>query len=145
MRHCSKCDLEKPINSFYKQNKTCRSCRNAMQRERRKSSLNKSTRVYERTHKGFLMRAYSNMKARITGVQKQNYHLYSGKELLSREEFYRWAESSKEFKSLFEQWEKSHYNRKLTPSVDRVNSKLGYILSNMEWVTSSENSKRVHY
>lgn len=36
----------------------------------------------------------------------------------------------------------SWYDRKLAPTVDRVNSTLGYEVWNMEWVTHSENSRR---
>lgn len=114
----------------------------ARQRERRKSDNNASTRKYEKTVNGFLMRAYRNMKSRITGTQKQKHHLYIGKTLLSREDFYTWAKSSSEFQALFAAWEASAYDRKLTPSVDRVDSTRGYEIDNMEWVTHSENSKR---
>lgn len=88
------------------------------------------------------MRAYRNMQSRICGIQKEKHHLYKGKTLLSREDFYKWAKSSEKFYILFNIWEQSKYNRKLTPSVDRINSELGYELNNMEWVTHSENSRR---
>lgn len=45
------------------------------------------------------------------------------------------------FHELFLSWEQSNYSRKLTPSVDRIDSSKGYYLGNMEWVTHSENSK----
>lgn len=97
---------------------------------------------YEKTITGFLMRAYRNMQSRITGVQKQKYHLYEGKTLLSREDFYKFANESKEFSQLYNSWKEQGYPRKLTPSVDRINSKIGYEIGNMEWVTHSENSRR---
>ena len=58
------------------------------QRERRKNNGNASTKKYEKTKNGFLMRCYRNMKSRITGVQKQKAHLYVGKSLLEKELFY---------------------------------------------------------
>ena len=97
---------------------------------------------YEKTITGFLMRAYRNMQSRVTGVQKDKFHLYKGKTLLSREDFYKFANESKEFSQLYNAWKKAGYPRKLTPSVDRINSKIGYVLDNMEWVTHSENSRR---
>ena len=103
---------------------------------------NAFTKKYEKTKKGFLMRAYRNMQSRIAGVQKEKHHLYRGKYILPREEFYAWAFSSEKFHELFSIWENSNYSRKLTPSVDRVNSKIGYEIKNMEWVTHSENSRR---
>lgn len=115
---------------------------NARQREYRKSNGNSVCKKYEKTKKGFLMRLYRNMESRVTGVQKQKYHLYKGKELLSREDFYSWALINKDFHSLFNAYELSCYDRKLCPSVDRIDSKIGYTISNMEFITHSENSRR---
>lgn len=98
--------------------------------------------AYEKTKKGFLMRVYRNMKSRIEGVQKKKYHLYRGKSLLNKEDFYNWALQSEEFHKLFKEWETSKYERRLTPSVDRIDPSKGYEVSNMEWVTHSENSRR---
>lgn len=112
------------------------------QREYRARTGNLCTKKYEKTKKGFLMRLYRNMQSRITGIQKLKFHLYHDKYLLPRDEFYKWALSSDDFHKLFEFWELSKYERKLTPSVDRIDSSMGYSLGNMEWVTHSENSRR---
>lgn len=119
-----------------------RETRNRLQRERRQRSNNVITKKYEKTVNGFLMRLYRNMKSRIRGVQKEKYHLYEGKELLDKNEFYDWAKSNGTFVRLFEEYEKSGYDRKLAPSVDRIDSSKGYEISNMEFVTHSENSRR---
>lgn len=112
------------------------------QRERRAENNNAATKKYEKTKRGFLMRLYRNMQSRIDGVQKLKHHLYKDKYLLDRETFYNWAMHDEGFHALFMDWEFSGYQRKLAPSVDRVNSSIGYELSNMEWVTHSENSRR---
>lgn len=112
------------------------------QRISRKENKNKHTHKYEKTHRGFLMRLYRNMQSRIEGVQRTKAHLYSGLNLLAREEFYCWAMSDPTFYTLFENWKQSGYERKLTPSVDRIDSSVGYTLDNMEFVTMSENSRR---
>lgn len=88
------------------------------------------------------MRLYRNMKSRIDGVQKTKHHLYIGKFLLEKELFYIWANNSPEFFKLYAEYVASGYDRKLAPSVDRVDSSNGYTLDNMEWVTMSENSRR---
>lgn len=116
--------------------------KNSKQRNKRKLNNNAHTRKYEKTKPGFLMRLYRNMQSRITGVQKQKHHLYRGKSLLDREQFYNWALAQETFHVLYAAWEASGHNRKLTPSVDRMDSSLGYSLDNMEWVTHSENSRR---
>lgn len=115
---------------------------NTSQRERRARQNNETTKKYEKTEKGFLMRLYRNMESRIKGIQKEKFHLYEGKELLSREEFYGWALNNQEFKNLFENYKSNNYDRKLAPSVDRKNSEKGYTIDNMEFITMSENSRR---
>lgn len=112
------------------------------QRIRRKLTGNVVTKRYEKTVNGFLMRLYRNMTSRVTGIQKVKHHLYKDVELLPRDDFYRWANRSRKFKTLYKNWVENNYDRKLTPSVDRVNPKIGYIPTNMEWVTHSENSRR---
>lgn len=97
---------------------------------------------YEKTKKGFLMRAYHNMQSRISGVQKKKHHLYKGKTLLPRQDFYKWSLDSNSFHNLFAAWEVSGYSRKLTPSTNRIDNARGYELDNMEWITQSENSRR---
>lgn len=112
------------------------------QRKVRKSNGNLYTKRYEKTPNGFLMRLYRNMTSRVNGVQKPKHHLYKGKYLLPKLTFYSWAHWHPVFWALWADWVESDYDRKLTPSVDRINSKLGYRPSNMEWVTHSENSRR---
>lgn len=114
----------------------------AWQREYRKKTANSVTKKYERTKKGKLMRCYRNMQSRITGVQWRKSHLYEGKELLPRDDFYDWAIASPDFHKLYSEWEASGFDRKLAPSVDRIDSDVGYVIGNMEWVTHSENSRR---
>lgn len=112
------------------------------QRIQRQASGNAYTKKYEKTHKGFLMRLYRNMLSRVAGVQKKKHHLYIDKTLLEKETFYKWAISNTDFLALFEAYQRSGFERKLAPSVDRIDSKIGYELTNMEWVTHSENSRR---
>lgn len=112
------------------------------QRAYRARTNNASTKKYERTVNGKLMRIYRNMESRIKGIQKHKQHLYAGKSILPRQQFYEWAKSSKEFYKLYDDWVNSDYTRKLAPTVDRIDPALGYELTNMQWLTHSENSKR---
>lgn len=116
--------------------------KNARQRAYRQANKNASTNKYEKTRSGFLMRKYRNMKSRVTGVQYLKEHLYGGKELLDREDFYEWAINSPEFDVMFTEWESSNYDIKLCPTVDRKDADSGYVVSNMQWLTHSENSRK---
>jgi hypothetical protein len=112
------------------------------QRNRRSATGNAATKKYEKTRKGKLMRTYRNMLSRITAVQSHKKHLYEGKELLDKTEFHKWAINHPEYNRLYDEWVASDYDRKLSPSVDRINPDKGYELENMQWLTHSENSRR---
>jgi len=112
------------------------------QKAYRQKNNNICTQKYEKSIKGFLMRSYRNMKSRISGVQKRKFHLYEGKELFPKEDFYLWAEQHPIFLSLWATYVESGFDRKQAPSVDRLDSSKGYSFDNVEWVTHSENSRR---
>lgn len=111
------------------------------QREYRRKNGNVVTKRYEKTPKGFLMRTYRNMQSRVSGVQKKKAHLYQSLELLPRELFYQWSLTEGSFYELFNKWEASNYDRKLSPSIDRIDAKKGYTFDNIRWLTHSENSR----
>jgi hypothetical protein len=102
---------------------------------------NKYTKKYEKTIGGFLMRLYRNMLSRVCGIQRFKKHLYFGKEILGKNDFYTWAKNNNEFLRLYNVWKENNYDRKLTPTVDRIDSNQGYILSNMRWLNHSDNSR----
>jgi len=99
-----------------------------------------SCKAYEKTRKGLLMRTYRNMKSRVLGIQKEKAHIYKGLPILDKKEFYLWAAKDVTYNRLFDAWVASEYSRKLTPSIDRIDSTLGYEKENMRWLTHSENS-----
>lgn len=115
--------------------------RNEWQRAYRITNGNANTHKYERTINGFLMRKYRNMQSRVLGIQKPKAHLYKNKSLLSRNDFYEWAVNQDSFHKLWAVWVNSNYDRKLCPSVNRIDSRKGYTIGNMEWITHSENSR----
>ena len=116
--------------------------KNEKQRIYRLKTNNICTKKYEKTKKGFLVRLYRNMLSRVSGVQFTKFYLYQGKSILDKNTFYEWALNDNNFNKLFDAYEQSGYERKIAPSVDRINSNLGYEIANMEFVTMSENSKR---
>lgn len=140
---CHKCGKQ-VLRIEPKKNTTCKECQrkreNYVRRKNRRRGKDTYTEKYEKTKKGFLVRKYRNMKSRVLGIQKLKAHLYKGKELLPKQEFYDWAFDSPEFHKLFKEWEISNYDRKLCPTVNRINPAEGYYLENMEWLTHSENS-----
>jgi hypothetical protein len=98
------------------------------------------SKLYEKTPKGFLMRTYRNMQSRVTGVQKKKAHLYKGLAILPRDDFYAWAWDNSEFWRLYKQWSATDYDRRLSPSINRIDTNKGYTIGNIEWLTHSVNS-----
>jgi len=113
----------------------------AWQRERRKSNNNEDSKKYERAKKGKLMRTYRNMESRVKGIVQKSQHLYSDLQILPRQDFYDWSLSDEGFNSVYESWVASEYDRKMSPSIDRIDTGKGYTIGNIRWVTHSENSR----
>lgn len=147
MRECKKCYTLKKLEEFPKHPEcadgrkfVCKDCVYARQKVQVRESGNSAHRKYAMTEKGFLVRTYSNMLGRVNGLVKSKRHLYFGLEILSREDFYNWSLNNPDFKKLIDVYRESGYDRKLAPSIDRIDSSKGYILGNIRWLTHSENS-----
>ena len=94
------------------------------------------------TVRRFLGKLYENMKQRVDGKyadQMNRGHIYVGKPIASKDEFLEWSKNDHDFLALYKQWVMCGFDRKMTPSIDRINSKLGYTLGNMRWMTNSQN------
>jgi hypothetical protein len=101
---------------------------------RSKDRLNKRLRL---TH------TYIRMKQRVGGkVYPLAVKIYAGLSLLPQEEFMSWATANKDFHRLFDAWVASGFIRRLSPSIDRIDPSIGYQISNMQWLTSSDNARR---
>lgn len=158
-KQCSKCLEFLPISEFYKRKASkdglrpnCKLCKKAdalrYYRENRESIVQKATLhskkyqgAYRKTKKGFVMKTYASMLARVKG-QITNRPQYKGLPILPKQSFYDWTLSDPTFHRLFEAWEISGYELKLTPSIDRIDSSRGYSSDNVQWLTFSDNSKK---
>lgn len=139
---CSCCG--KTYEKHRKHGRRCRDCERLKRKQYYHSGKGKLLyKKYEKTKNGFLMRLYRNMKSRVLGICKHKRHLYYGLEILDKEEFYAWAKNNEDFHSLFKEWEESGYERRLTPSVDRIDARHGYVLINMEFVPFHENCRNI--
>lgn len=87
----------------------------------------------------YLKRIYRNITRRTSSGE---HPLYTGLNVMTRDEFFEWGASCLVFHELYEDWACSGFNRKLAPSVDRINPVLGYVHGNVKWMTLSENAKK---
>lgn len=120
LKRCTVCakDYQHPVG---KHGRICKSCKNARRRQSRSGPVHPSH--YEKTPKGFLMR----LESRIQGIQ--------------RGDFYRWAISDPDFIALFRDWAVAGWPLSLTPSIDRIDAAKGFVLTNIRWLTHSDNSR----
>jgi len=121
----------------------CSSDHLARQRANRKRTGNAATKKYERTKKGKLMRTYRNMLSRVSGILRHKAHLYGDLPILERDDFYQWAMAQEAFHRLFDEWVASGYCCGDSPSIDRIDSTIGYVPGNMQWLSHRENSAKI--
>lgn len=68
-----------------------------------------------------------------------------GKGIMDREEFFAWCrefENLDIFLAIYYDWAGNGFNRWDSPSIDRINSELGYVAGNIQWMSYSENCKK---
>lgn len=131
----------------FENGKSCPSskkCYKCFKSHRNSLDFKNSKNAWRKSEFGFLCCIYQAMKKRVNGNISSKRHLkyYEGKEILSREEFLLWASECKEYKLLHKNYVKNGFKRKFAPTVDRIDSSMGYTLDNMQWLTQSENSKK---
>jgi len=165
MRTCKRCNTSKDVDEFQLTNKetgsrrhVCKSCKRNYHKTwcdnnkdkvkkhsrdysiKNKGKLMEYTRYYRKTKRGFLGNTFTNMSSRVQGKNKP--WLYKGLPICDRYDFIDWSINDRMFNMLFDDWERSGYDMKLTPSIDRLDSNHGYVFKNMSWITHSENSQR---
>ena len=91
------------------------------------------------TINSFLSKIYKYMKGRTNGKCTRRPDLYKGLPIMPIGVFKSWAKNHSDFLNLYKQWVTNNFDRKLTPTVNRVNSSKGYTLDNVEWMTNSQN------
>ena len=79
------------------------------------------------------------MNQRVQGRGTKRPDLYLGLPILPKDVFISWAKNHPDFLTLYKRWFSSGFDRKLTPSVNRMNSNKGYTLDNIQWLTNSQN------
>lgn len=92
---------------------------------------------YRRTRLGLLGVIYANQKQN-SKARKHEIPDYTLKD------FRVWALNSKVFHHLYDNWVLSDYDKKLTPSADRLNDYKSYTFDNLQWMTWQENNDKGH-
>ncbi len=152
MKKCFKCSKEKKLSEYYKHSRMedghlgkCKECTRKDTREnrikRKKYYDNYDQRRYRNDILRFWKLKYSGMRRRINGLN--NGSRYVGKALLSKKKFLDWCEKTKQkFMKLYRNWVKNNYQQKFSPSIDRINNNMGYVINNLQWITQRDNSSK---
>lgn len=87
---------------------------------------------------------YAHMTARHDGRATTRSNS-EGKGVMTRQEFFEWCkdfENLNTFIAIYFDWAGNGFNRWDSPSIDRINSDLGYVAGNIQWLSYSENCKK---
>ena len=146
MKKCKDCKVQKQLSEFYGVQGECKECTKKAVRKNYKQNR-EYYRKYDKHRQRYSIKRiinhkYSMMKMSVEG---RNHHGRScvGKELCTKEEFLAWFKKTEvQFIKLYKVWKKSGFDRKLSPSVDRIDNSRGYSIDNIQWLTQSDNSKK---
>lgn len=92
------------------------------------------------TINSYLGKKYTCMRCRVNGIGGHNRGDWKGKAILPKDVFMTWARNHPDFLNLYKRYVMNNFDRKLAPSINRIDSNRGYTLDNMEWLTNSQNS-----
>lgn len=143
-KKCFICGEVKPIDEFYRHpqmgdghlNK-CKECTRKYIRERDTKQID--IKRYRTNPDRYLKHKYYMMKRICLG--KSNHKSYNGMEILTYDEWMEWTKKTYDvFIELFRLWQDGGYNRRLAPSIDRIDNEKGYVVNNMQWLTNHENT-----
>ncbi len=143
-KECFVCGKVKPIDEFYTHKQMsdghlnkCKECVREYIRNRDTRSID--TKRYRTNPERYLKHKYYMMKRRCEG--KSNHRSYDGREILPFIEWMNWCkENYDQFISLWREWVDSGWDRRLAPSIDRIDNSKGYVLGNIQWITNQENT-----
>jgi len=152
-KDCFKCGLNKTLDNFYKHPQMpdghVNKCKECNKVDVRKNYSLKKEQYHEydkgrqrHSRQRIFNHRYSQMKQRVEGRAIRTYAV-EGKELLSPQEYSLWLRNNiDDFERIYKLWEDSGFQRKYTPSIDRIDNNGSYTSNNMRWVTHSDNSKK---
>ena len=151
MKICKECKQEKETTEFYGVQGECKVCTRKKVKEYRSNNSEK-VKTYDRERNKnsvnrIFLRRYYMIKCRCTkvhitnGIKKSVY----GKDFLTKSEWLEWCykeENYKKFIRIYNNWVKHNFDRKLAPSIDRIDNKVGYVVSNLQWLSLTKNAKK---
>lgn len=152
-KKCFRCNKVKAIDLFYKHKLMgdgylgkCIDCTKKEERDRRNANIEKARDYdvfrYRNSESRIQTHKYAGIVNRSLGKGSHKYSV-EGKRYLTANSFKKWWKDNRDtYLKLHKQWVESNYSNKLAPSIDRIDNKKGYMPSNMQWMTLSENTSK---
>jgi len=130
MKTCGKCGIEKHLSEFYKSSQTpdglygnCKLCKDESQKKRDRSVDGLIAKIYSQQRTNSIKRGHNPPEYSLQGLID-------------------WCREQENFKRLYGVWVHSNYNKKLRPSIDRINDSIGYCYENIQLMTCEENIQK---
>ena len=153
LKKCYDCKKYLPENKFYKiiQNKSglscrCIDCEKIRNKEYHKVRKTKNSLSWQKIRdkrkcdlKTMAYSLYKGIYNRVHGFDRPS---YKGLPYPSLADFYELALNSETLKQLMSQWKKRNYDKRYSPTVDRIINSEGYKISNIQFLTKSDNSSK---
>jgi len=130
LKQCATCKKNKTAAQFHKKkraidglNSRCKKCENT------------AVNARQRTRAGLVTKIYGNQlnHSKTRGHIPPKY---------SRVDLQEWLFLQDRFHLMYDEWVKSGFVKKLTPSIDRLNDSRGYAFDNIQLVTWEDNYKK---
>jgi hypothetical protein len=98
---------------------------------------------YELSKVQFLSNLYAHIKERVSNPEKSvSGRKYLGLPVCSKEDFLIFGLSDPTFHKMFATYRRFHGKRRYVPSIDRINSKKGYVIGNLQFLSIIDNSNK---
>ena len=147
MKVCTKCRIKKLSTEYYKHsNRPCgiaSECKTCMSKRKKQEYIKDRLLILKKKQEAYrqpdiyLRHMYNNIVRRCGTIGK-----YKNRKLeFDYVEFLAWVDNSG-FYAAYEEWVRSDFNKKLSPTIDRIDNHNHYTLDNIQILTKAENTRK---
>ena len=90
------------------------------------------SKKYRQSHKGILTKRYLEMKAEAKKLRLK---------IMDRKHYYVWSWELSNFRTTYYDWYESGHEGKLSPVIDRIDKKKGFVADNLKWTAQKDKNR----